>query len=157
MGKKTIDMKVNGCWEKKTRNRFICRWFVAWDTPSPDILAGAIAGYSGHAAFQVERFLAIRKAGTLIHFYYDFRDAIADEEIDFDSKAQKYLSICESALDSIWEWNDNDEWAASDDVILKKGCDLELERQGELLLLRKSDEGALGQLCQLMGLTAGPK
>ena len=150
-------MHLSACWEKKTKSRFVCRWFVAWDTPSPDILVGAIAGYSGHGAFQVERFLAIKKSGRLAHFYYDFRDAVTQQEIDFDEKAGKHIPICEKALDALWEWNDNDEWGDSDNVILRSCRERELERQGELLLLKGDDEALVRQFCESIGLTAGPK
>lgn len=150
-------MNVSGCWEARTKDRLVCRWFVAWETPSPDLVAGAIAGFSGHGAFQVERILAVRKGKTIAHFYYDFSDAVTGEEIDFQERAQKYIAICERGLDVLWEWNDNDEWNDSDDVILRKGCEKRLERSGDLLMLRGSEEKMVRQFCDLIGLTAGPK
>ena len=150
-------MNVNGCWEKKTRERFICRWLVAWESPAPNIIAGAIAGYSGHAAFQVERFLAVSKAGKIVHFYFDYRDAVTDEEVDFDDKAHKHLAVCERALDTLWEWNDSEEWNDSDDVILRKGRASELTTDVDLLLLRSNEDELVRQFCELLGLTACPK
>jgi hypothetical protein len=149
-------MNVSGCWEKKTKERFICRWLVAWESATSGTIAGAIAGYSGHAAFQVERFLAIKKAGKVAHFYFDFRDAVTDEEIEFDDKARKHLAVCESALDTLWEWNDSEEWNESDDVILRKGRVSELRRDGDLLFLSGKDEELVRQFCEFLGLTAGP-
>jgi len=56
----------------------------------------------------------------LASLWVDFTDRVSDEEIEFDSLDEATLELCESAIDQIWEWNDNDIWSDTDEVLLRK-------------------------------------
>ena len=46
-------MHTNAGWENKTKNKAICRWFVAWSEIQNHEYAGAVAGYGGGGALVI--------------------------------------------------------------------------------------------------------
>ena len=86
----------------------------------------------------------------------DFTDRVTGEEVDFDTLDDEIRSACESALDQIWEWNDNDEWGDSDEVVLLKAKREDLAAKKEMLYLAKDSAPFLQTICEKAGLTAAP-
>ena len=149
-------MFLNGSWELKTKKKAICRWFIAWEKLGMNAYAGAIAGYSGGGSFVVERFYAIETDGELTSLWIDFNDVIKGKEIDFDKCGQKALAAAEKGLDSIWEWNNNDVWNDTDEVILCEEKRGNLTLKKELFYLDKDQTSFLKIICEKAGLTAFP-
>ena len=148
-------MLVNAAWEDKGK-KAICRWFVSWDAVGGNELAGAVAGFGGGGAFIVERFYVKLGGEKLMALWIDSTDHISKKEVDFDNCGEKALSICESALDAIWEWNDNDEWGDTDEVVLLKTKRGDLVAKKEMLYLVKDSAPFLRTICEKAGLTAAP-
>ena len=80
------DWKINAGWEHRDEDKLICRWIVCWKELDDDHIVGAVAGYSGHGAFEVERFYGIVDEGELTSLWVDSTDRVSDEEIDFRSE-----------------------------------------------------------------------
>ena len=121
-----------------------------------DQIVGAVAGYSGGSSFEVERFYGRLDGGNLRSLWMDFTDRVTGEEVDFDTLDDEIRSACESALDQIWEWNDNDEWGDSDEVVLLKAKREDLAAKKEMLYLAKDSAPFLQTICEKAGLTAAP-
>ena len=150
-------MLINAGWEKKSKTKAICRWFIAWEKISASEYAGAVAGFSGGGSFIVERFYAQEKGGNLTHLWIDFTDVITGKEIDFDKCGKKALIAAEGCLDCIWEWNNNDTWGDSDQVILRLDKRADLVTKKDMLYLKKDAKAAfLMTICEKAGLTAAP-
>ena len=149
-------LMVNGGWEEKRKAKAICRWFVAWKTVEPGAIAGAVAGYSGGGAFQVERFYAKTRKAAVTSLWIDGTDRITGDEIDFDTAGNEAVVVCEAALDAIWEWNDNAEWGESDEVVLIPERRDELSAEGDMLYLARETAPFLRTICEKAGLTAAP-
>ena len=105
---------------------------------------------------EVERFYGRLDDGNLRSLWMDFTDRVTGEEVDFDTLDDEIRSACESALDQIWEWNDNDEWGDSDEVVLLKTKREDLAAKKEMLYLAKDSAPFLQAICEKAGLTAAP-
>jgi len=150
-------MKINGAWEETQDDKFICRWCVAWDAVGPDKIAGAVAGYAGGGGFVVERFFATLKKDAVVSLWIDYTDRITGKEIDFDRCGKKALEVCESGLDEIWNWNDNDIWSDTDEVVLQEVKVPELSKKKEMRHLARDSASFVRTVCEKAGLTAAPK
>ncbi|MBM3384822.1 MAG: hypothetical protein FJY40_06785 [Betaproteobacteria bacterium] len=149
--------EINAGWEVRGK-KSICRWFVCWRVMgSNDTLVGALAGFSGGGSFEVERFYGKLKKKNLASLWVDFTDRVSDEEIEFDSLDESIRQLCESALDQIWEWNDNDVWSDTDEVVLRKDMKSRTAVDEDMLLFATAKPPFLKELCGLGGLTAAPK
>lgn len=130
---------------------------MAWDAVGPDEVAGAVAGYAGGGSFVVERFFATLKKDAVVGLWIDYTDRITGKEIDFDRCGKKALAICESGLDEIWNWNDNDIWGDTDEVVLQNGKASELSKKKEMQYLTHDSALFVRTVCEEAGLTAAPK
>jgi hypothetical protein len=149
-------MKINAAWEIKTKSKAICRWIVAWDDVKKDEIAGAVAGYAGGGGFVVERFYGKLKGGKLTALWIDFTDTISGNEIEFDDCGDQALAVAEAGLDAIWEWNDNDAWSDTDEVILLNSKSSDLKKVKDMLHLGEESLPCLQMICEKAGLTAAP-
>ncbi len=147
----------NAGWEIRAPGKSICRWFVSWEQLEDGKLAGAVAGYAGGGAFQVERFFATLKDGELTSLWIDFEDRISGEEVSFDDLPEDILAECENCLDCIWEWNDNDVWGNTDEVVLIQSMCKETIKDGDMYLHATRGESFVKVVCEKAGLTAAPK
>lgn len=148
--------QINAGWEVKM-GKVICRWFVCW-APYGKVgeFVGAIAGYSGGGAFEVERFYGRLKEDKLSQLWIDYTDRLTGEEIDFDSLGKIEIGLCEQALDQVWLWNDEDAWLESDEVLLRKDMMGKAAASGDMLIIGTTTPPFLGHICELAGLTAKP-
>ena len=151
-------MHINAGWERKSENKAICRWFVAWSEIKGMEYSGAIAGYSGGGAFIVERFYAkTDSTGQLTKLWIDFTDHLSGDEIEFDDCGENALTISESCLDCVWDWNDNDIWNDTDQVVLRNDKQSLIKADDDLLLFSDNQAPFLKKICEYAGLTAAPK
>jgi hypothetical protein len=120
-------------------------------------IAGAVAGYAGGGTFVVERFYAKHQGGKLSSLWMDQTDRISQKEIDFERCGADVLAICESALDAIWQWNDNEVWCDTDEVILQSARTASLKAEGEMLFLATDQSSTVSVICKLAGLNSCPK
>ena len=149
-------MLINAAWEAKSKKKAICRWLLAWTKLGADEYAGAVAGFGGGGSFVVERFYAKEKGGKLTSLWIDFTDFVTGKEIDFDKCGKKALAAAEEGLDCIWEWNDNDVWGDTDEVILQADKRAALVAKKDMLYLAKDSAFFLKAICEKAGLTAAP-
>ncbi len=149
-------MNLNAGWEVRTPEKSICRWFVAWKDLGDEGLVGAVAGYSGGGTFEVERFFAKRTRSELSALWIDFEDRVTGKEISFDNLSEDLLAECEAALDCIWDWNDNDVWNDTDEVVLLKSKHDVIASSGDMYLYSTCQEPFLKIICEMAGLTAAP-
>jgi len=149
-------MKINAGWELKSKNKAICRWFIAWDELPSGQIAGAISGFAGGGTFVVERFYGTCEKSKLTKLWIDLEDRISGDSVEFDDCGAESLAICESGLDAIWEWNDNEVWCDTDEVVLQPAKTKALIKDVEMLLLAKDKAAFLHSICELAGLTASP-
>ena len=147
---------INAAWEVKSKKKAICRWIVSWEKLGANEYAGAVAGHGGGGSFIVERFYAKEKDGKFTALWIDFTDTVSGKEIDFDKCGTKALASAENCLDSIWEWNDNDVWGDTDDVILREDKRADLTTKKDMLYLAKDNAWFLRTICEKTGLTAAP-
>ena len=147
---------INAAWEKRGKKESICRWCVVWKSVGPDEIAGAIAGYSGGGAFEVERFYGKLQKGNLTVLWIGHKDRVNGKEIDFDKLRKNTLAACEEGLDGIWGWNDYDEWQQSDKVLLLNEKKAELLAKKDMLYLAKDKAPFLRTVCEKAGLIAAP-
>jgi hypothetical protein len=150
------DWKINAGWENRDEDKLICRWIVCWKELEDDHIVGAVAGYSGHGAFEVERFYGSLDEGELTSLWVDSTDRVTDEEIDFDELDDDLRAACEAALDCIWEWNDHDIWSETDEVIMRPEMKKSADEEEDMLYYAPDHAEYLGKICELVGLTAGP-
>jgi len=162
----TFDAKARSCmsaiehnagWEIRRPGKSICRWFVSWKQLEDSQLAGAVAGYAGGGTFQVERFFALVKEGELTSLWIDFEDKISGDEVSFDDLPEDIVAECENCLDCIWEWNDNDVWGDTDEVVLIQSMCEEVTKDGDMYLHATGVESFVKVVCEKAGLTAAPK
>jgi hypothetical protein len=149
-------MHVNAGWEQRAKGKAICRWLVAWEPVSGTQVAGAVAGYSGGGTFVVERFVGTPEGDTFEALWIDFTDRMSGREIDFNSCGRKALATCEAALDMVWEWNDNEVWNDTDEVVLKPERADALTKRRDMLYLTSDTALWIGAACERAGLTAAP-
>ena len=149
-------MLTNGAWEKRSKTKAICRWFVAWENITNEEIAGAVAGYGGGGAFIVERFYGQRIGANLSKLWIDYTDRISNEDIDFQGAGSNALDAAERGLDCIWEWNDHDLWSAADEVVLLAGAAAKLTAKKDMLYLDRDSAPFLRLICEKAALTAGP-
>lgn len=147
----------NAGWEIRRPGKSICRWFVSWKQLEDSQLAGAVAGYAGGGTFQVERFFAVVKEGKLISLWIDFEDKISGDEVSFDDLPEDIVAQCENCLDCIWEWNDNDVWGDTDEVVLINSMCEVATKTGNMFLHATGVESFVKVVCKKAGLTAAPK
>jgi len=110
-----------GCWEKRT-GRIICRWIVSW-TVRGGITVGAIGGYSGGGAFQVEKFLEDDDHIKI--------EAFDDLYVGLDAQA---VSALEDCLDHVLSFHEQDAWDNNETLYLRKDAEKSMRREGSLLL-----------------------
>jgi hypothetical protein len=144
-------------WEIRSPAKSICRWFVSWAQLGNDRLSGAVAGYSGGGAFQVERFYATIEEGDVKSLWIDTEDKISGEEVAFDDLPEGVLVQCENCLDHIWDWNDHDVWSETDEVVLIQSMHEHANKVGDMYLHATIAEPFVKFVCEKAGLTAAPK
>ena len=149
-------MHINAGWEETTKGKAICRYLVAWQSVSTTQVAGAVAGYAGGGSFVVERFVGTLKGDTFVALWIDYTDRVSGKEIEFDSCGKKALAMCESGLDMVWEWNDNDVWSDTDEVVLRSDKAGELLRKKEMRYLASDTAPWVRTVCAKAGLTGAP-
>ncbi len=148
-------MNVNAAWETSA-DSFRCRWFVAWEKFGDNEIAGAVAGYSGGGSYVVERFYGKLEDEELTALWIDMTDTISGDEIEFEDCGEEADRISDSALQKIWEWNDNDQWCDADQVSLIEGKSAELDSSDDMVYLSPNTAPFLREICERAGLTAGP-
>ena len=144
-------------WEIRSATKSICRWFVSWKQLEDGKLAGAVAGYAGGGTFQVERFYATEIDGEFQSLWIDCEDKISGDEVSFDDLPEDIVAECEICLDCIWEWNDNDVWGDSDEVVLIQSMCGDVTKAGDMYLHSTGAESFVKVVCEKAGLTAAPK
>lgn len=150
-------IELNAGWEIRAPGKSICRWFVSWEHLEDGKLVGAVAGYAGGGAFQVERFFATAKDGELTSLWIDFEDKISGDEVSFDDLRGDIVAECENCLDSIWEWNDKDVWYDTDEVVLSQSMYKKAIKDGDMYLHATRGESFVHVICEKAGLTAAPR
>ena len=148
---------INGCWEKSVDAHYRCRWLVIWIELDGGIFLGALCGYSGHGSFEVEKFVATVESDEVVKFLFDFKDGISGNEIDFSLECKKYLTLCEDALERLFEWNDSHVFELNDRLILRDDKFTECSSSGDLRFASNRDSPYLAEFCTLVGLTAWPR
>lgn len=149
-------MNINAAWSAAENQRYICKWFISWKSLPEGGMIGAIAGYSGAGAFEVERFRVWSSNDLLTSLWIDFTDHISNEEIDFNSLPANELLICEDSLDELWCWNDNEVWNKNESVVLVKSLLPKLLQKNDLFTYQNSTSNFLSTLCKKIGLTSSP-
>jgi hypothetical protein len=133
----------SGNWENRG-DRFICRWMVAWTMNNTEMM-GAISGYSGGGAFQLEKFFI-----TVDGRYY----IEANEDLEFLSAKQ--IDDCESCVDIILNFHNAEDWFENENLHLlnERLTDLQVVNNGcfggEIIPV------ALLKLFSLIGLISYP-
>ena len=115
-----------------------------------------MAGYSGGSSFVVERFVGVPNGAQWNSLWIDFTDRVSGKEVDFDRAGDAAVNACEQALDAVWEWNDNDVWGETDEVLLVPARQKALQVKGNMLYLASDVEPWVRSVCELAGLTAAP-
>ena len=147
----------NAGWEIGVQGKSICRWFVSWKQIEYGKLAGAVAGYTGGGVFEVERFFATLKEGELTSLWIELEDRINGNEVSFDDLPKDIVNECENCLDCIWDWNDNNVWGDTDEVVLIQSVCEEATKDGAMYLHATAVESFVKVVCEKAGLTAAPK
>jgi hypothetical protein len=147
---------VNGCWEKTSQDDYRCRWFACWKEIDNEVFVGALCGYSGHGSFELEKFVATIANDKVTKFLFDFKDGISGLEIDFSALDEKYLTVCEDALDVLFDWNDADVFEEYDRLVLQKEKFQQCTFSGDLCFASNRESIHLSKFFSLIGLTASP-
>lgn len=95
----------SGNWEDRGE-RIVCRWMIAWASIKSGIL-GAIAGYSGGGAFQLEKFFLSGEG----HYYIE-----ANDDLSFLSSQQ--IEACEDCVDLILSFHSDADWIEAETLHL---------------------------------------
>lgn len=150
------DFFINAAWEERD-GRSICRYILVWKTVNDSSLVGALGGYSGGGAFQLEQFVANYSDDALTSLKIDLEDKITGEDIDFfDDVAGDLLEICDDAQDVVLEWNDEDEWEDAEQLLLIEERKSGLQQKDDLLLVEKGNSKFAKSILELAGITAAP-
>jgi hypothetical protein len=149
-------MKINAGWEVSSCGKSICRWFIGWSEIGENEIAGAIAGYCGGGAFIVERFYGKFEDECFKSLWIDLTDRVSGEDIEIDECSDDVITVTESGLSKIWEWNDNDVWCDTDEVVLAEGKSELVISVDDMLYLDRDQAQFLRELCEKAGLTAAP-
>ena len=148
--------KQNACWEERDEDKFICRWFVAWQKIGASEYAGAFAGYAGGGVFLLERFFATGTEDRLSALWVDLKDVISGRDIRWEDCRDEVLDAMEQSLDAVWKWNDHDWWEQTDEVILKIGMKGRLRCDGGMCFHKGETPRFVRAICEKGGLIAGP-
>ncbi len=140
---------LNGFWEKR-ENGLICRWLVSWVAVDKVQSAGVIGGYSGHGAFEFERFVLLKRGQNKYDIWIDGRP-VAENFL----KNQPVIpeEIFEEGDLGFWGFNDYSKWEENDSLILR--CDRRNSLVGGFLN-QGLDTDEIRALCISVGLTAAP-
>jgi hypothetical protein len=149
-------MNINAAWETSEDDLCRCRWFVAWENFGENEIAGAVAGYSGGGSYVVERFYGKLENEEFTALWIDMTDTVSGDEIEFEECGESAERISDSALQTIWEWNDNDQWCDADCVTLIEDKRGELKASEDMLFLPLNSAPFVREVCEGAGLTAGP-
>lgn len=140
---KRLTPSVSGCWEAK-ENDFVCRWLVCWFQKDDEYI-GAICGYSGGGAFQLEKFCA-----TPVKTILSFQDAYS--ELD-----KRIVSLGEDAQDIIFEYNDEERWLDTDSMYLKMEKGASMRQVEDLIFFDAKIPKKLLNIFDAIGLISRPK
>ena len=66
------------------------------------------------------------------------------------------MEICDDAQDVILEWNDEDEWEDSEQLLLVEERKSGLQQKDDLLLVEKGNSKFAKSILELAGITAAP-
>ena len=93
----------SGDWEARD-SRNICRWMIAWTSAQSNCM-GAIAGYSGGGAFQLEKFFLSSNDECFIE---------AMDDLSFLKNEQ--INSCEDCVDLILIFHSDEDWIDSENL-----------------------------------------
>lgn len=95
----------SGDWEARD-SRNICRWMIAWTSAQSNCM-GAIAGYSGGGAFQLEKFFLSSNDECYIE---------ATDDLSFLNNEE--INHCEDCVDLILSFHSDEDWIDSENLHL---------------------------------------
>ena len=151
-----MTIQYSGGWEKSDE-RYICRWFIAYNHLGSNEIAGIVGGYSGGGGFIEERFFARTDGNQFKALFIDYTEYISGDEKDFDEHPSEVTEAAEKALDLLMEFHDEDLWFDDEQLVLND------EKLGGLI---QSEEMYIGGdapaeivrfIADKTGLIAGPK
>jgi hypothetical protein len=138
-------MNWAGSWDSKRDGAAVCRWMIAWDRePKTGYVCGAVAGYSGHGAFELEKFVILPKGEVAL------LDSLAKEP------AEVVVELCEHAQDIVLSMHDDDDWLDSDTLHLRSSQHKELQGKNNVLYGGDLVPGAVAKVLELVAVTAQP-
>ncbi len=136
-------IRWSGCWERRP-DRAICRWILCW--VHSESLLGAVGGYSGGGAFQLEKF-SIRNEGEVsLEANVSLADALSCAE----------THLLEDCLDKALSFHHRLPWLQADTLYLKKSAAKMLRQKGDLLLGGRTIDFDCGPLFEAVGLITRP-
>jgi hypothetical protein len=134
----------SGCWEQHL-DRTICRWCMSW--VRSDIILGAVCGYSGGGAFQLEKFCILENKEIIIEATSEISHYLSQENVE----------LSELCVDKILNFHHKKAWLKSDMLYLKKSaCSSLILRDGMLFGGGEIDFDC-HQLFEQVGLITSPR
>lgn len=135
--------KTQGVWKKfeeYPNTRALClQIVVARPTEKRNEIAGVVGGYCGSDLFCLEQFLAKKTpTNNIKSLWIGSEDAITGQEIDFNTLSPDTLTLCQEALEEVWEWNSENNWLESQQLRLYPYC-LEGLKNNQGILQTKPD------------------
>ena len=149
-------MNTTGGWEQRD-GRLVCRWMIVWQNLDGGSFCGAVAGYSGGGAFQLERFYAKHSDGELTSLMIDLEDKVSGDEIDFfDDVPDEIRAQCDDCEDIIVDWHDRDEWEEAEQLLLNPDNQDQIEITGDLGTYNNAETPFAKEILAGIGATASP-
>ena len=149
-------MNITGGWEQRD-GRSVCRYMIVWQDLDGNSFCGAVAGYSGGGAFQLERFYAKHSGGSLTSLMIDIEDKVTGAEIDFfDDVPDETRAKCDDCEDVILDWHDRDEWEEAEQLLLTPDSHDQLEFSADLGTFSNAEISFASEVLSGIGATASP-
>ena len=150
-------MKISGGWEKRD-GRSVCRYMAVWQDLDGASFCGAVAGYSGGGAFQLERFYAKHSGGSLTSLMIDLEDKVTGAEIDFfDDVPDEIRAQCDDCEDVILDWHDRDEWEEAEQLLLNTDNQDQLGISGDMGTFSNAEIPFAAEILSGIGATVSPR
>ena len=111
-------VRWSGDWEARD-SRNICRWMIAWTSAQSNCM-GAIAGYSGGGAFQLEKFFLSSNDECYIE---------ATDDLSFLNNEE--INHCEDCVDLILSFHSDEDWIDSENLHLLDEKINQLKSEGD--------------------------
>lgn len=153
-------MKINAVWEYRDPNvgRPKCCRFVAWTEMPENVVAGAVAGYSGGGCFQLEPFAMRLEGGKPTLLCVDGEDRLTGDEADLEDFGPQVIEMTERGLDEVFRWNDKTEWEESENLHLQEGREgCGVLRSGDAIHVGTEMPSWMGAVCRSVALLYWPR